>query len=101
MTIASWLTGATCARGATYAGTGPGAYSGGVGGLDSPDEDGTKGFAPSAGVRVLKAVRVPGTLLLLGVVLLFVGPVPGLAAFLVIGAGLATFVMGMTALIGL
>ncbi|HEU4329842.1 MAG TPA: hypothetical protein VFR40_01930 [Lapillicoccus sp.] len=79
----------------------PGAYSGGVGELDSPDEDGTKGFAPSAGVRVLKAVRVPGALLLLGIVLLFVGPVPGLAAFLVIGAGLATFVMGMTALIGL
>jgi hypothetical protein len=59
-----------------------------------------RGFAPSAGVRVLRAVRVPGTLLLLGVVLLFVGPVPGLAAFLVIGAGLATFVIGMTALVG-
>jgi len=76
------------------------AYSGGVGELDSPEDDHAKGFAPSAGLRVLRAIRVPGTLLLLGVVLLFVGPVPGLAAFLVIGAGLATFVMGMTALAG-
>ena len=71
---------------------------------DGPVDDGTgdpmRGFAPSVGRRVLKAVRVPGTLLLLGVVLLFVGPVPGLAAFLVIGAGLATFVVGMTALAG-
>lgn len=76
------------------------AYSGGVGEPDSPEDDPAKGFAPSAGVRVLRAIRVPGTLLLLGIVLLFVGPVPGLAAFLVIGAGLATFVMGMTALAG-
>ena len=86
-----------------------------MGEQDSPDDDATdgrsddhaddradraSGFAPPAGRRVLRAVRVPGTLLLLGVVLLFVGPVPGLAAFLVIGAGLATFVMGMTALVG-
>ena len=82
----------------------PDAYSGGVGERDTPpdipDDDRTTGFAPSAGARVLRAVRVPGTLLLLGIVLLFVGPVPGLAAFLVIGAGLATFVMGMTALVG-
>ena len=33
-------------------------------------------------------------------VLLVVGPVPGLGVFLVIGAGLATFVIGMTALVG-
>jgi hypothetical protein len=108
-----------------------GAYSGGVGEPDSPDddrldggvEDGLdnvldngavdklgdevdpgndrpRGFAPSAGVRVLRAVRVPGTLLLIGIVLSFIGPVPGLAAFLIIGAGLATVVIGMTALVG-
>jgi hypothetical protein len=76
------------------------AYSGGVDELHSSDDDRVKGFAPPAGARVLRAVRVPGTLLLLGIVLLFVGPVPGLAAFLVLGAGLATFVMGMTALVG-
>jgi hypothetical protein len=55
---------------------------------------------PSAGVRVLRAIRVPGVLLLIGLVLLVVGPVPGLGVFLVIGAGLATFVIGMTALVG-
>jgi hypothetical protein len=58
------------------------------------------GFAPPAPVRVLKAVRVPGSLLLIGIALLFVGPLPGLGFFLVIGAGLATFVIGMTALVG-
>jgi hypothetical protein len=79
-----------------------------VGEPDSPNDnrsedhadDQVAGFSPSAGMRVLRAVRVPGSLLLLGVVLIFVGPVPGLAAFLVIGAGLATFVVGMTALVG-
>jgi hypothetical protein len=60
-----------------------------------------KGLAPSAGVRVLRAVRVPGVLLLIGILLTIVGPLPGLGVFLVIGAGLATFVMGMTALVGL
>ena len=100
MTLASWLTGATSARGGTDAGRRRDAYSGGVGELNSPDDDRVKGFAPPAAARVLRAVRVPGTLLLLGILLLFVGPVPGLAAFLVIGAGLATFVVGMTALVG-
>jgi hypothetical protein len=55
---------------------------------------------PSAGVRVLRAVRIPGTLLLLGILLSVVGPLPGLGFFLVIGAGLATLVIGMTALVG-
>ncbi|MEP6650903.1 MAG: hypothetical protein ABJA74_13490 [Lapillicoccus sp.] len=64
------------------------------------EDDIAAGFAPSAGARVLKAIRVPGTLLLIGVVLTLVGPLPGLGAFLVIGAGLATFVIGMTALVG-
>ena len=51
-------------------------------------------------MRVLRAVRIPGTLLLIGVLLSIVGPLPGLGFFLVIGAGLATFVIGMTALVG-
>ena len=55
---------------------------------------------PPAGVRVLRAIRVPGALVLIGMALLVVGPVPGLGVFLVIGAGLATFVLGMTALVG-
>jgi hypothetical protein len=50
---------------------------------------------------VLRAVRVPGVLLLIGILLTIVGPLPGLGVFLVLGAGLATFVMGMTALVGL
>jgi hypothetical protein len=58
------------------------------------------GLSPSAGVRVLRAVRVPGVVLLLGILLSVVGPLPGLGAFLVIGAALVTFVMGMTALVG-
>ena len=70
---------------------------------DSPDDtadmrryQGT----PSAGVRVLRAIRVPGALLLIGIALTIVGPLPGLGVFLVIGAGLATAVIGMTALVG-
>ena len=55
---------------------------------------------PSAGVRVLRAIRVPGVLLLIGIALTIVGPLPGLGVFLVIGAGLATAVIGMTALVG-
>ncbi len=55
---------------------------------------------PSAGVRVLRAIRVPGALLLIGFALTIVGPLPGLGVFLVLGAGLATFVIGMTALVG-
>jgi hypothetical protein len=51
-------------------------------------------------VRVLRAIRVPGALLLLGILLTMVGPLPGLGVFLVLGAGLATFVVGMTALVG-
>jgi hypothetical protein len=71
---------------------------------DSPD-DGTEDMrryqgTPSAGVRVLRAIRVPGALLLIGFALTVVGPVPGLGVFLVLGAGLATFVIGMTALVG-
>jgi hypothetical protein len=49
---------------------------------------------------VLRAVRIPGILLLIGLALTVVGPLPGLGAFLVIGAALATFVIGMTALVG-
>jgi len=55
---------------------------------------------PSAGVRVLRAIRIPGVLLLIGMALTIVGPLPGLGVFLVIGAGLATVVIGMTALVG-
>jgi len=55
---------------------------------------------PSAGVRVLRAIRIPGVLLLIGIALTIVGPLPGLGVFLVIGAGLATVVTGMTALVG-
>ena len=55
---------------------------------------------PSAGVRVLRAIRIPGVLLLIGIALTIVGPLPGLGVFLVIGAGLATVVIGMTALVG-
>ena len=55
---------------------------------------------PSAGARVLRAIRVPGALLLIGLALLVVGPLPGLGVFLVIGATLATCVIGMTALVG-
>jgi hypothetical protein len=77
-------------------------------GLGLPDhgtDDGTDDMrryqgTPSAGVRVLRAIRVPGALLLVGVALTIVGPLPGLGVFLVIGAGLATFVIGMTALVG-
>ena len=55
---------------------------------------------PSAGVRVLRAIRIPGVLLLIGIALTIVGPLPGLGVFLVIGAALATVVIGMTALVG-
>jgi len=55
---------------------------------------------PSPGVRVLRAIRIPGVLLLIGIALTIVGPLPGLGVFLVIGAGLATVVTGMTALVG-
>ena len=55
---------------------------------------------PSAGVRVLRAIRIPGVLLLIGLALTVVGPLPGLGVFLVIGAALATAVIGMTALVG-
>ncbi len=58
------------------------------------------GLSPSAAVRVLRAVRVPGVVLLVGILFCVVGPLPGLGAFLVIGAALVTFVMGMTALVG-
>ena len=78
--------------------------------MDQPDDDVSQGpsdekqavpgLTPSAGVRVLRAIRIPGALLLVGLALTVVGPVPGLGAFLVIGAGLATFVIGMTALVG-
>ena len=65
------------------------------------DDDGAvPGLTPSAGVRVLRAIRVPGILLLIGFALTVVGPFPGLGAFLVIGAALVTFVIGMTALVG-
>jgi hypothetical protein len=64
------------------------------------DDRGLPGLTPSAPLRVLKAVRVPGVLLLVGIALTLVGPLPGLGAFLVIGAALATFVVGMTALVG-
>jgi Flp pilus assembly protein TadB len=67
---------------------------------DAEDDVAPKGLAPSAGVRVLRAIRVPGALLLLGILLTMVGPLPGLGVFLVLGAGLATFVVGMTALVG-
>ena len=67
---------------------------------DDRDDMGRYEGTPAAGVRVLHAIRVPGVLLLIGLVLLVVGPVPGLGVFLVIGAGLATFVIGMTALVG-
>jgi hypothetical protein len=66
----------------------------------TPDDMKRYEGTPPAGVRVLRAIRIPGVLLLIGLVLLVVGPVPGLGAFLVIGAGLATFVVGMTALVG-
>jgi hypothetical protein len=69
-------------------------------GRPAEDDLRARGFAPSAPVRVLRAVRVPGVLLLIGIALLFVGPLPGLGFFLVIGAALATFVIGMTALVG-
>ena len=49
---------------------------------------------------MLRAIRVPGVLLLIGIALTIVGPLPGLGVFLVIGAALATFVVGMTALVG-
>ena len=42
----------------------------------------------------------PGVLLVIGLLLMVVGPVPGLGVFLVLGASLATFVVGMTALVG-
>jgi hypothetical protein len=75
---------------------------------DHPDDDAAghtddlRRYAgtPSAGVRVLRAIRVPGVLLLIGIALTIVGPLPGLGVFLVIGAALATFVVGMTALVG-
>ena len=69
---------------------------------DGPSRDDRRvpGLSPPAGVRVLRAVRIPGTLLLIGVLLSIVGPLPGLGFFLVIGAGLATLVIGMTALVG-
>jgi hypothetical protein len=51
-------------------------------------------------VRVLRAIRIPGVLLLIGIALTIVGPLPGLGVFLVIGAALATAVIGMTALVG-
>lgn len=76
------------------------------GGLPDDDTDadtddmGRYRGTPSAGVRVLRAIRVPGALLLLGILLTMVGPLPGLGVFLVLGAGLATFVIGMTALVG-
>lgn len=68
--------------------------------LPAQPEDAARGFAPPAGVRVLRAIRIPGPLLLIGIVLNLAGPLPGLGAFLVVGAGLATFIMGMTALVG-
>lgn len=67
----------------------------------SADEDSSRvGFAPSAVMRVLHAIRVPGALVIVGILLTVVGPLPGLGVFLIIGAGLLTFVMGMTALVG-
>jgi hypothetical protein len=66
----------------------------------SRDDGRVPGLTPPAGVRVLRAVRIPGSLLLIGILLSIVGPLPGLGFFLVIGAGLATLVIGMTALVG-
>jgi membrane-bound ClpP family serine protease len=66
----------------------------------SDDPVAVPGLTPSAGFRVLRAIRVPGVLLLIGFALTVVGPFPGLGAFLVIGAALLTFVIGMTALVG-
>jgi hypothetical protein len=65
-----------------------------------PEDDVAVGFTPSAGARVLRAIRVPGSLLLIGIALILVGPLPGLGAILVLGGALATAVMGMTALVG-
>ena len=67
---------------------------------DAPDDMRRYEGTPSAGVRVLRAIRIPGALLLIGIALTIVGPLPGLGVFLVIGAGLATVVIGMTALVG-
>ena len=66
---------------------------------DDETDDGTADMrryegTPSAGVRVLRV------LLLIGIALTIVGPLPGLGVFLVIGAALATAVIGMTALVG-
>ena len=102
MTLASWLTTVTRTRGGHMAGIYPGAVdeSREDAPEDGQDDMGRYQGTPSAGVRVLHAIRVPGVLLVIGLLLMVVGPVPGLGVFLVLGASLATFVVGMTALVG-
>ena len=44
---------------------------------ERPDNGGAvPGLTPSAGVRVLRAIRIPGILLLIGFALTVVGPFP-------------------------